>query len=169
MMTPIALHPPTTTLPIRPVAISDTDLLRACCWPNRSFMTVYNQIARVIRNEQEGRGFGLVLTSLQGIPIAYGQFTLWPTCGEISDLVVAEPYRGQGLGTQMIQTLMTRALRLGVREVEIGAAVSNARAAALYRRLGFQDSHHLTMHLEHGTEKVLFLRLSLDGSPEAVE
>lgn len=161
IMMPIALHPPTTTLPVRPARISDTDLLRAHCWPNRTFLKVHNQIARVIRNEKEGRGFGLVMSSLQNIPIAYGQFTLWPSCGEISDLVVAEPYRGQGLGTQMIQCLILRARQIGVREVEIGAAVSNPRAAALYRRLGFEDSHHLTMQLEQGTEKVLFLRLSL--------
>ena len=87
--------------------------------------------------------------------------TLWPTVGEISDLVVSEPNRKRGWGTAMIQTLARRALDMGVSEIEIGAAASNPRAASLYRRLGFRESHKLNVSTEHGREEVLYLRLKL--------
>lgn len=149
---------------MRPVRATDSDRLRATCWPNRTFLTIYNLVTRAIRNASEGRGQGLVVVGLDDNPLAYGQYTLWPTCAEISDLVVAEPLRGQGVGTAMIQTLIKRARTQGATAFEIGVALDNPRAAALYRRLGFEDSHTLMMDLERGKEKILFLRLDAPKS-----
>ena len=42
----------------------------------------------------------------------------------------------------------------------LGAVVSNQRALALYRRLGFQDSHLLTFRGERNEEDVVILRLT---------
>ena len=111
----------------------------------------------------DSRGLGLVVVGEDDVPLAYGQYTLWPTCAEISDLVVAEPLRGQGVGTALIQTLVKRARGRGAEAFEIGVAMDNPRAAALYRRLGFEDSHTVMMDLERGKEKILFLRLDMPG------
>ena len=54
---------------------------------------------------------------------------------------------------------------IGIKEIEIGAAMSNPRAVALYRRLGFEDSHTMMLNLGKGKEKVLFLRLVLHPQP----
>ncbi len=161
---PLALQAPPTSIVMRPVRATDSDRLRATCWPNRTFLTIYNLVTRAIRNASEGRGQGLVVVGLDDNPLAYGQYTLWPTCAEISDLVVAEPLRGQGVGTAMIQTLIKRARTQGATAFEIGVALDNPRAAALYRRLGFEDSHTLMMDLERGKEKILFLRLDAPKS-----
>ncbi len=158
---PLALQPPPISIAMRPVRATDVDRLRTLCWPNRNFLTIYNLITRTVRNAADGRGLGLVVTGEDDAPLAYGQFTLWPTCAEISDLVVAEPLRGQGVGTALIQTLVKRARAQRATAFEIGVALDNPRAAALYRRLGFEESHTLMMDLERGKEKILFLRLEL--------
>ena len=161
---PLALQSPPTSIAMRPVRATDTDRLRANCWPNRTFLTIYNLVTRTLRNVADDRGLGLVVVSEDDTPLAYGQYTLWPTCAEISDLVVAEPLRGQGVGTALIQTLVKRARGRGATAFEIGVAMDNPRAAALYRRLGFEDSHTVMMDLERGKEKILFLRLETPNS-----
>ncbi len=158
---PLALQSPDTPYPIRPVRLSDVDSLHHDCWPERPFSTIYNLINRAIQNAEDRRGIGLVVEGENGRALGYGQYVIWPTCAEISDLIVADSYRSQGLGTAIIQTLVRAAVRAGVEEAEIGAAVSNPRAAALYRRLGFQDSHLLLLNLGNGKEEVMFLRLPL--------
>lgn len=160
---PLALQPPPESISMRPARTTDTDPLRMNCWPNRPFLTIYNLITRATRNAAEGRGLGLVVVGENDVPLAYGQYSMWPTCAEISDLVVAEPLRGQGVGTALIQMLVKRARAQGAKAFEIGVTLDNTRAAALYRRLGFEDSHTVMMVLEQGKEQILFLRLDLPG------
>jgi ribosomal protein S18 acetylase RimI-like enzyme len=158
---PLALHVPDPSVPLRPVRLADSDSLYADCWPTRTFGAVYNLVQRAARSQLDGRGLGLVVPGGNGSVIGYGQVLLWPSCAEISDLVVAEAYRGHGLGTTIVQALVQQAIKLGADEAEIGAALNNPRAAALYRRLGFEDSHTVLLNLGKGKEHVLFLRLKL--------
>ena len=163
---PVALQPPDRAVKIRPVRISDTAALNEVCWPERSHGSVYQLVLRAHRNARQGRGLGIVVvdetdsTVLKG----YGQLTLWPQCGEVSDLMIGAQYRRQGLGTAMIQYLVRAAREMHVPYVEIGAAVRNEGAIALYRRLGFQDDHTIMLNLGNGRESVLFLRLELTDS-----
>ncbi|MBZ0289746.1 MAG: GNAT family N-acetyltransferase [Anaerolineae bacterium] len=161
---PLALHAPNPKIPFRPVRLTDSDSLYADCWPGRSFASVYNLVQRAARSQLDGRGLGLVIPGEPNRVLGYGQVLMWPSCAEISDMVVVEPYRGRGLGTAMIQTLIQQAIKMGAEEAEIGAAQNNPRAAALYRRLGFEDSHTVLLNLGKGKEHVLFLRLKLRPS-----
>lgn len=163
MKTPPALLRPNPNILVRPVRLTDSETLHARCWPARPFVAVYNLLSRSIRNTSDGRGLGLVVLDDGGDVQGYGQMAIWPTCAEISDLVVMEAYRSRGYGTALIQHLTRAAVRLKAPAVEIGAALSNPRAAALYRRLGFEDSHTLILNLGIGKESVLFLRLELRG------
>ncbi|MBI5667200.1 MAG: GNAT family N-acetyltransferase [Chloroflexi bacterium] len=163
MKTLLALHSPDPAVMVRPVRLTDAEPLHARCWPSRPFAAVYNLLSRTIRNAADGRGLGLVVLDDEGEVQGYGQTALWPTCAEISDLVVTEAYRGRGFGTALIQHLAREAARLQAPAIEIGAALSNPRALALYRRLGFEDSHTLMLNVGQGKEAVLFLRLELRG------
>ncbi|MBZ0283270.1 MAG: GNAT family N-acetyltransferase [Anaerolineae bacterium] len=166
---PLALHPPESTIPIRPARLSDVDGLHTYCWPARAFNSIYDLVLRAERSAADQRGLAVVIAGKDNIIRGYGQVMAWPTCGEISDIVVAEACRGQGYGTAIIQTLARAAQRIGINEVEIGAAMSNPRAVALYRRLGFEDSHTMMLNLGKGKEKVLFLRLVLQPQPVTEE
>jgi ribosomal protein S18 acetylase RimI-like enzyme len=158
---PLALHPPHPSIPIRPVCLTDVADLRANCWSTRPYMAVHNLIRQATRYAAQGRGQGLVVAGSGGGVFGYGQVLLWPTCAEISELVVAAALRSQGIGTALVQALVQRARALQAAEVEIGATLDNLRAVALYRRLGFEDSHTAALNFGQGQERVLFLRLAL--------
>lgn len=160
---PPVLQPPDPAVRLRPVAYTDADALRRYCWPNRAFSAIYTLIQRAVHTCADGRGGGWVVLGDSGEAVGFGQISVWPTCVEISDLVIAEPLRGKGVGTALIQTLVQECLKLGMREIEIGAAFSNPRALALYRRLGFEDSHTVIAALDGSSqpEKIQYLRLSI--------
>jgi ribosomal protein S18 acetylase RimI-like enzyme len=158
---PLALHPPDPALHVRPARLDDAAALQANLWPARPFDHVYYFLKRARGNATEGRGLGAVVEAPDGVPVGYAQVTLWPRCAEISDLIVAEAYRGQGRGTALIQYLARAAREMNADCVEIGVAFSNPRALALYRRLGFRDSRTLQLDLGDGTEDVLYLRIKL--------
>lgn len=160
---PLAMLPPDTLMTMRPVRLSDAQPLRDYCWPERSFAAVYQLVMRARQNALQGRGLGVVVVDEANIIKGYGQLTLWPGCAEISDLVVTEQLRGQGIGTALIQYLVRAAYEMHASCVEIGAALSNPGALALYRRLGFVDDRTVWLNLGDGKEPVLFLRLHLDG------
>lgn len=156
---PLALQPPDSHLTIRPVRLTDVASLQRDCWPDRPFDGVYRFVSRIRYSANQGRAIGIVVVGAGDTLLGYGQFTLWPRCGEISDLIVAEASRSQGIGTAIIQYLVRAAREMSAECVDIGVALSNPRALALYRRLGFRDSHTQNLDLGHGDEPVLYLRL----------
>ena len=157
---PAALQPPDPSYSMRPVLLADVPALCTHLWPDvdpgyaREFVTRTQQAAL------SGRGLGVVIVQAGGI-IAYGQVMRWTHCAEISDLVVRPDQRGRGVGTALIQYLVEVARTLRVPCVEIGAAHSNPRALALYRRLGFVDARVASLNLGNGLEPVTYLRLIL--------
>jgi len=146
------------------VRMEDIDALQTHCWTERSFLSVYDLVARAISLAKEENGLGVIFVNGEGVAHGYGQLTTWPNCAEITDLMVAEAYRGKGIGTALIQHLMQAAKKMEVDCVEIGAAVDNPRALALYRRLGFQDSHTLDISIGVRKHQVIYLRIDLQNS-----
>lgn len=157
-MTPVALAPPDPRFTIRPVRFVDCEPLRRTCWPQRDYEGVYRFVNRARVQAQQGRGLGAVVV-VAGEAQAYGQFTMWPRCGEISDLIVAPPLRGQGIGTALIQYLTRAARDMHSACVDIGVARSNPRALALYQRLGFRETRTENLDLGQGPELVIYLRI----------
>jgi GNAT superfamily N-acetyltransferase len=146
---------------LRPLHGSDYVWLSRNCWPN--YLPDYTRtwLDRTLTLTAQGRAFSYVAVPKQqeDRPMAYGQITRWPHVAEISDLVVAEPWRGNGVGSALIQMLITKASIWAVPTVEIGVAMDNGRALALYRRFGFVDTRTLTLDLGSGPEPVLYLTM----------
>jgi ribosomal protein S18 acetylase RimI-like enzyme len=147
---------------IRPVQLSDAGHLQQMCWPDRSLDSISELLARAERLVQARRGMGVV-GLYDNAACAYGMLTLWPRTAEISDLIVNACYRSQGIGSQIIAYLTEAARSFHIQVLEIGVALSNPRALALYRRLGFADHHTVNIDLGHGLEPVLYLYKALDG------
>lgn len=160
MSTPIALQQPDTPYRMRPVLMRDVDALRADVWAHYEDAYARKLIDRVQKYAIEGRGLGIVVEDASRL-IAYGQMTLWTTCAEISDLIVSESYRGQGIGTAMIQHLTQHARAMFMDCIEIGAMNSNVRALDLYRRMGFEDYKTFMLNVGQGVQPVTYLRLSI--------
>lgn len=82
--------------------------------------------------EQDGAAVGYAVLC-HGFSIEYGgRDTI------VDDVYLVPAVRGQGLGTRVMHALMAEARRLGCRAIHLEVLPDNP-AAALYRRLGFDD------------------------------
>ncbi len=145
---------------IRPATADDAQGLQRDCWSDWPLEVVTEVLIRMERFAQQRRGQGVVAYYGEWI-LGYGQITVWPRLGEISDLIVAPGYRGLGIGTRLIQTLVEKGRTWKLPAMEIGAALSNPRALALYQRLGFTESKRINLDLGNGSETVVYLILDL--------
>ena len=147
---------------LRPVSPRDAADLQTACWPDWPMGTIRELLLRADGIAHRGRGIGVVADSQRGI-LGYGQLTIWPRTAEISDLIVTPAYRGQGIGTAIINHLVDQVRARRIAQVEIGVALGNARALALYQRLGFAQDRIINLDLGHGFEPVMYLTLGLNG------
>ena len=60
--------------------------------------------------------------------------------GDINNVVVAEDWRGQGVGKKMLETLMEWGKRIGIENYTLEVRVSNTPAIRLYESLGFESA-----------------------------
>ncbi len=150
-------------LVLRLVRMEDVPALKHICWPEMPLEAVRAKVANIIARCERGLAWGLVALTEEHA-VGYGQLMRWGRRGEISDLVVGEAWRGQGIGTAIVQRLLEIAREQGMGEVEIGAASSNPRAAALYQRLGFEEKRRLLLELGNGLELVIFFVMRLKGA-----
>jgi GNAT superfamily N-acetyltransferase len=64
----------------------------------------------------------------------------FPDCPEINGLAVVHQHRSQGIGTTIVHAAEELAAQRGHHRIGLGVDDQNPRAAALYRRLGYQDA-----------------------------
>lgn len=149
----------------RALSASDFRILQSNCWPGQTLNFVSTWLDRTLALTAQGKAHSLVavLDQHDDCPIAYGQVTCWPRVAEISDLIVAEAWRGHGIGSALVQSLVAKACTWTAPCVEIGVALSNPRALDLYKRLGFIFARTLTLNLGHGPEPVLYLNKWLEN------
>jgi ribosomal protein S18 acetylase RimI-like enzyme len=152
----MALQHTTPSVLVRPARLADAASLNTMCWPERSHESVFELLRRTQKLAQNERGLGVVAV-WDGAPCGFGMLTLWPRAAEISDLIVNSRYRSHGVGSLIIDYLTNAALDLRVQVLEIGVALSNPRALALYRRLGFIDGRTIELDLGNDPEPVLYL------------
>ena len=68
--------------------------------------------------------------------------------GFIYDLLIKEPYRGEGLATQAMLLLEEKARQLGLKVLYLHVFAFNANAKHLYEKLGYQiTSMHMAKQL----------------------
>ncbi|HRE46168.1 MAG TPA: GNAT family N-acetyltransferase [Aggregatilineales bacterium] len=144
-------------LSLRPATPGDAEALQERCWSSWSIHKVGEMLQRVARFSGRGRGYA-VAACVDGHVVGYGQLLGWARVAEISDLIVAEAYRRQGIGTAMIRHLLAIAQEWDEVIIEIGAVLHNSGALALYRRLGFVDDRLIDLDLGQGAEPVIYLR-----------
>ncbi len=146
---------------LRLVTPRDAEGLQEACWPNWSIEAVRELLERVEGTNRRSRGLGIVAYK-DNILLGYGQITIWPRTTEISDLIVSAPYRSNGIGTAIICYLINKVRAWHLPQVEIGVAMSNPRAHALYVRLGFKQDRIINLDLGGGPEPVIYLTMNLD-------
>lgn len=58
--------------------------------------------------------------------------------GEITNVAVSSEYRRQGIGSQLLDQMLTQAKERGIQDYILEVRVSNRNAIALYEKHGFQ-------------------------------
>lgn len=160
-MKAFAPFPSENPIQIRALHPDDLPALLVGCWQDRlpdAAKTTFQHLMAVAATQ---RDMGFVVVDRPNAILAFGRLTIWLRYAEISDLIVLPERRSQGLGTALIQYLVQVAQSLNLEFVEIGAAVSNTRALALYLRLGFQKALVRYIDLGQGNEAVQYMRLRL--------
>jgi len=74
-----------------------------------------------------------------------------------------EPYRGRGLGRQLIDQALERACALGFERIELMVRSPNARAMRLYASAGFTEEGRKrdAVRLDHGSEDEVLMALHM--------
>ena len=77
--------------------------------------------------------------------------------GEITNVVVAASYRGQGIGRQMLEYLLREVKTLGIGDCTLEVRVSNTPAIRLYESLGFHGEGVRPRFYEKPVEDALIM------------
>jgi len=138
---------------IRPLTLSDADDLQRNCFPNEPDQSVSDYVQRALGFVERGQAKHLVAEA-NGQAVANAQMLCWRKRAEIGSLVVAEPLRGQGIGSALIKALSAAAVELGAEQIEIGAEKHDQRVLELYQRLGFKPYKQVRLP---GDDEIIYL------------
>jgi len=87
----------------------------------------------------------ILIARAGGQAVGFINFTLRQTLlhpgpsGLVDELVVAEGWRGRGVGRRLVAAAIERCRQLGCCEVEVSTEKANRAARAFYRRCGFEE------------------------------
>ena len=82
-------------------------------------------------------GVGFVCVSADGCVAAYGGMLTVLDEGQITNIAVHPDFRRQGMGSAVVEALISFAQRQEIRSIFLEVRASNEGAIALYRGLGF--------------------------------
>lgn len=158
-----------SALSFRTARPEDLSALYHTCYSHYALPYFDAGFQRILREQTDGRTIQLVAEAAGQGTIGSGQLVRYTDArAEIADLAVAPTWRGQGVGTALIQVLTRIAWEVGIRRLEIGATEDNCRALALYERLGFVPLREVELP---GEGRAFFLVKELaptngDGKPD---
>lgn len=121
---------------IRPMTVADIDSVLAI--EALSFPTPWSRFAFTSELTQNTYAYYRV-AEVNGLVVAYAGIWVVLEEGHITNVAVHPDFRGQGLGEQMMLTIMGCAKSHGAERVTLEVRVSNDTAHNLYTKLGFVD------------------------------
>lgn len=93
--------------------------------------------AVLVLAEVDGEIVGHLLLKWGG-PSEPALVSVLPPCAEVEDFVIHESYRGQGIGSRMLDHADDRCCERGVQHIGLGVGDANPSARAIYRHKGFR-------------------------------
>jgi len=74
-------------------------------------------------------------------------------------IVIADGYRGTGLGSEMVQTALDEARKLGIWMIELEVFANNAQARHVYEKAGFKEVGVIPMKIRRDGRFVDIIRM----------
>lgn len=94
----------------------------------------------------------------EGKPIAFAIYTIiWGNCPFLELIKVQEEYRGQTIGTQLLEAVKNEIQSKGFKKLLSSTEVTNPRSHEWHLKRGFKELN--TLMLSHGEEQ--FFRIEL--------
>jgi ribosomal protein S18 acetylase RimI-like enzyme len=136
------------------------------CYPAQLLATARERFAYILEMQAAGRCYLVLVEESRpgGAIVGGGRLVRFLHSAEIADLNIDPTYRGQGIGTALIEVLLAIAHHIGLPAVEIGVTANNDRALALYERLGFAENRRLRLP---GEQEAIILRKAWSEEHEA--
>jgi ribosomal-protein-alanine N-acetyltransferase len=104
----------------------------------------------------------MISAEAAGIVIGYAAFWCVVDQGELGNVAVTAEWRGLGIGARLVEEVIRRAARRGVREVFLEVRPSNAVARKLYEQLGFRPVGRRRNYYQAPVEDAIVLRTPVD-------
>lgn len=106
----------------------------------RQLLAKHDPVLLLARNKDRVVGYGLGYTMpVRGTWLA-DTWTTGARVGEIESLSVLAEYRGQGLGSLLLDKLHERLRQQGANDFVLGALAGNTEAIRLYQRHGYRPT-----------------------------
>ena len=126
--------------------------LEAECFPKDAWN--YRMLADSFENEN----FIGVLCDDGGEIAGYGGITLGYDTADIDNIAVAERYRGEGIGGNVLEWLVSAAAEKRMERVFLEVRVSNSAAMSLYLKHGFKGVYARTRYYADGEDCLVMAR-----------
>jgi ribosomal-protein-alanine N-acetyltransferase len=121
-----------------------------------SFASPWSESTFLALLEREGLELW-VLDRVDAGVVAYAVVWCILDQGELANIAVAAEHRGQGYGSRMLSKVLDVARGRGVKSMYLEVRASNAGAAALYRRFGFEEVGVRPRYYESPVEDALLM------------
>lgn len=104
----------------------------------------------------------MVTAEVDGEVVGYAAFWCVVDQGELGNVAVTAEWRGAGIGARLVDDVLRRAARRGVREVFLEVRPSNTVARRLYEHLGFRPVGRRRNYYQRPLEDAIVLRRAVD-------
>lgn len=75
--------------------------------------------------------------------------------GHVVSIAVDDQYRGKGIGTCLMKTLVEKFKKMGVKIVRLEVAVSNTAAQSIYKKMGFKIVDCIKKYYSNGEDALI--------------
>lgn len=151
------------TIQIRPMVFTDVDGVLAV--EQQSFTTPWSREAFVSEMKDNELALYIVLTDGEDIK-GYGGMWRILDEGHITNIALLPECRGQGLGTKLLQHLISMAKKQQIQALTLEVRPSNCAALGLYEKMGFVIKGTRKRYYTDNGEDAHIMWLSLEKLPK---
>ncbi len=140
--------------------MTEADVSKVAELERNTFTTPWSE--RSLRESLGKADYLFLVCEEQEMIVGYGGLLKVGDEADILDIAVTEEFRGRGIGTALVEELLTGGRALGIRAFTLEVRVSNRAALHVYEKLGFAREGLRKDFYEKPREDAAILWLRID-------